>query len=172
MAFAFHDRGDGRESAMLKAGLIVGALAMSGAAQAQQQPGEALAQLTGSCWRTLFDGKGPDTDTHCFEAAVGGKMVTDTHKVRNGEGKVVYEGVSVYLLDSASGELVYEYFNSMGGKLVGYGRRVGDEIHFGAKPGQDTPDLVWKLGADGYDVIPAGADKGHVGRFVRVAPGK
>jgi hypothetical protein len=78
MAFAFHDRGDGRESAMLKAGLIVGALAMSGAAQAQQQPGEALAQLTGSCWRTLFDGKGPDTDTHCFEGR-GRRQDGDRH---------------------------------------------------------------------------------------------
>lgn len=157
---------------MVKTGVIVSVLALCGAAAAHAQaplpPGEALAELTGACWRTLFDGKGPDTDTHCFEAAVGGKMVTDTHKVRNGAGEVVYEGVSVYLLDRASGELVYEYFNSSGGKLVGYGRRVGDAIRFGSEPGQETPDLVWTLGPDTYTVTPAGAEKGHVGIFARV----
>lgn len=157
---------------MLKAALVVGALVLCGVAQAQTagQPGEALAELTGACWRTQMDGSGPNSDTHCFEAAVGGKMVTDTHKVRNPAGEVIYEGVSVYLLDKASGTLVYEYFYSNGGKLIGYGWRVGDEIRFGSKPGQETPDLVWKLSPNGYTVTPAGADKGHVGVFVKVQP--
>jgi hypothetical protein len=115
-----------------------------------------------------MDDAGPNTDTHCFETAVGGKMVTDTHKVRNSKGEVVYEGVSVYLLDKASGDVVYEYFYSNGGKLIGYGARTGDEIRFGSKPGQETPDLVWKLLGDRYTVTPAGADKGHVGTFVKV----
>jgi hypothetical protein len=156
---------------MLKRGLLIGALAMSGAAQAQTgaQPGEVFAGLTGSCWRTQMDDAGPNTDTHCFEVAVGGKMVTDTHKVRTPKGEVIYEGVSIYLLDRPSGSLVYEYFYSNGGKLVGYGARSGNEIRFGSKPGQEKPDLVWKLSPNSYTVTPAGADKGHVGTFVKVA---
>jgi hypothetical protein len=141
-------------------------------AQAPVQPGEAFAELTGACWRTQMDNAGPDTDTHCFEVAVGGKMVTDSHKVRNPKGEVVYEGVSVYLLDKPSGALVYEYFYSNGGKLVGYGWRVGDEIRFASKPGAEKPDLVWKLGKDSYTVTPASADLGHPGTFVKLAPGK
>ena len=147
-------------------------LAGAGPAQAQAQPVEVFAGLVGSCWRTQMDGTGPDTDTHCFEAAVGGKMVTDTHKVRNPKGEVVYEGVSVYLLDKASGELVYEYFYSSGAKLVGYGRRVGDEIRFGSKPGQEKPDLVWKLGTDSYAVTPASPELGHVGVFTKLKAGR
>ncbi len=141
-------------------------------AQAPMQPGEAFAGLTGSCWRTQMDNAGPDTDTHCFEVAIGGKMVTDTHKVRNPAGTVVYEGVSIYLLDQPSGTLIYEYFHSNGGKLVGYAWRAGDDIRFASKPGAEKPDLVWKLGRDSYTVTPAGADKGHVGTFAKVAPGK
>jgi hypothetical protein len=155
---------------MLARGFLLGAAMLCGVAHAQapREPGEVFKSLTGSCFVTQMDDQGPNTDTHCFEVAVGGKMVTDTHKVRTPDGKVVYEGVSVYLLDKASGEVVYEYFYSVGGKLIGYGRRVGDEIRFGSKPGQDKPDLVWKLGKDGYDVIPASPELGHVGRFVRV----
>lgn len=148
--------------------LALGLAAQSGAAFAQGQPGEVFAGLTGSCWRAQMDGAGPNTDTHCFEAAVGGKMVTDTHKVRTPTGEVIYEGVSVYLLDKPSGAVIYEYFYSNGGRLVGYGERVGDEIRFGAKPRQETPDLVWRLTPDHYTVTPAGADKGHVGTFVKV----
>ena len=142
------------------------------AAQAPPQPVDVFAGLAGSCWRTLVDGKGPDTDTHCFEAAVGGKMVTDTHKVRNAKGEVVYEGVSVYLLDKPSGTLKYEYFYSSGGKLIGYGWRAGDEIRFGSKPGQEKPDLVWKLSPDSYTVTPASPELGHPGKFVKLKPGQ
>lgn len=147
---------------------VLGLVVQCGAAFAQAEPREVLAGLIGSCWRTQMDDTGPNSDTHCFEATVGGKLVTDTHKVRNPKGEVVYEGVSAYTLDKASGALVYHYFNSNGGMLVGYGVRAGNEIRFGSKPGQATPDLVWKLSSDSYTVTPAGADKGHVGTFVKV----
>jgi hypothetical protein len=132
-----------------------------------KEPGAVFAGLAGSCWRTLLDNKGPDTDTHCFTTAVGGKMLTDTNKVRNAKGEVVYEGVSVYRLDTASGALAYEYFNSMGDLYKGYGWRVGDEIRFSSKPMAEKPDIVWKLAADHYDVTPASPQLGHPGRFVK-----
>jgi hypothetical protein len=157
-----------RIRALVVAGVALSSVAGASAQGAPAQPGDVLKELIGSCWRTQMDNAGPDTDTHCFEAAVGGKMVTDTHKVRNPKGEVVYEGVSVYLLDKASGTLKYEYFYSNGGKLIGYGWRVGDEIRFGSQPGQAKPDIVWKLGKDSYDVIPAASNLGHPGRFVRL----
>ncbi|HEY7799542.1 MAG TPA: hypothetical protein VIA80_12300 [Hyphomonadaceae bacterium] len=160
---------------MLRSGALFAATAMGFAAHAQapaQQPGDVLAALVGSCWRTQMDNKGPDTDTHCFEEAVGGQMVTDTHKVRNPKGEVVYEGVSVYMLDKPSGALKYEYFYSTGGKLIGYGWRAGDEIRFGSKPGQEKPDLTWSIGKDSYTVIPASPELGHPGTFARVPAGQ
>jgi hypothetical protein len=160
-----------RTVALIIAG-VAGISANAIAQTAPKQPGEALAELIGSCWRTQMDNKGPDTDTHCFEVAVGGKMVTDTHKVRNPKGEVVYEGVSAYLLDKASGTLKYEYFYSNGGKLVGYGWRVGDEIRFGSQPGQATADIVWKLSADRYTATPASPELGHPGTFVKQKPGQ
>lgn len=153
--------------------LSVVGLTMALGAEAQtaaKEPGEVFAGLNGSCWRTQMDNAGPDTDTHCFAIAVGGKMVTDTHKVRNPKGEVVYEGVSVYLLDKTSGALKYEYFYSNGGKLIGYGWRVGDEIRFADKPNAATPDIVWKLGKDRYDVVAASPEKGHNGSFVKTGP--
>ena len=129
-----------------------------------------LSFLAGHCWSGEF--KTGERDTHCFEAAAGGKMVTDTHKVRNPKGDVVYEGVSVYMLDKPSGTLKYEYFYSSGGKLIGYGWRVGDELRFGAKPGQEKPDIVWKLGKDSYTATPASPELGHPGVFVKLKPGQ
>ena len=158
--------------AILTSGAAALAMVSGASAQTPAQPGEVFAGLLGSCWRTQMDNKGPDTDTHCFEAAVGGKMVTDTHKVRNPKGEVVYEGVSVYLLDKPSGTAKYEYFYSSGGKLIGYGWRVGDEIRFGSKPGQEKPDIVWKLSADRYTATSASPELGHPGVFVKLKPGQ
>ena len=152
--------------------IVLGLVAQGGLAVAQapaQQPAAVFAGLTGSCWRSQMDAT--TTDTHCFEAAVGGKMVADTHKVRNAAGEVVYEGVSVYLLDKASGKLAYEYFYSAPGRLKGYGWREGEEIRFTSKPDAAKPDIVWKLGADAYDVMPASPELGHPGHFVKLKPG-
>jgi hypothetical protein len=151
--------------------LVLGLILFSGSAIAQTgaAPADVFAELTGACWRSQMDAA--TSDTHCFEAMVGGKAVTDTHKVKNAQGEVVYEGVSVYLLDKPSGALVYEYFYSPGAVMKGYGKRVGDEIRFFSTPAADKPDLVWKLGADSYVVAPASPELGHAGRFVRVKPG-
>src|SRR5262250_1544163 len=102
-------------------GLLILAAAMTLAteASAQAPPADVFKELAGSCWRSQMDAT--QTDTHCFAVAVGGKMVTDTHKVRNTKGEVVYEGVSIYQPDKASGALAYEYFYSVPGKLGGYG---------------------------------------------------
>jgi hypothetical protein len=139
---------------------------LAGCASAQAQtplsPAEVFAGLTGKCWSAQVADDA--FDTHCLDAAVGGLLVTDTHKVRDGEGEVVYEGVTVYQLDKASGTLAYEYFNSLGAKLVGFGWRDGAEIRFGPAPRQETPELVWTPAADSYAVATP-AKPGTIVRF-------
>lgn len=147
--------------------VVLLALLIAPPALAQAKPGEVFKDLTGSCWRTQLDITKPDTDTHCFRETVGGAMVVDVNTVRDKDGKTTYEGVAIYQLDKASGLLRWDYYNSPGGHYVGYAKRVGDEIHFPAKPDAETPDIVWKLRPDGYDAIPSSKD-GHPGKFVKL----
>jgi hypothetical protein len=154
---------------MYRIGLLALAIVLPARAQtAAQQPSEVFAGLAGSCWKSQMTPK--ETDTHCFRLAVGGRMLADTNTVRDEAGKTVYEGVAIYRLDKASGAVRYDYYNSPGGHYVGYGRRVGDEIRFAAKPDAKEPDIVWKLKGDSYDSIPASEEKGHAGHFVKIGP--
>lgn len=93
-------------------------LAMAGAAHAQtaSQPSEVLLGIGGYCWQAELEAA--VTDTHCFSVSPGGKLVTDVHKVRSLSGRVVYEGVTLYRLGTASGVVRYDYYNSNGDLLV------------------------------------------------------
>lgn len=146
--------------------LLVGmALTACGAAWAET-PVEAFAGLVGSCWSAgLDDGA---SDTHCFTVATGGKLVMDVHKVRNRAGAVVYEGVTTYRIEKASGTIRYDYFNSMGDLMSGYAVRDGQRIQFPEKPDQPA-ELVWRLGPDAYEVGPAAETAGKR-KFVKVGP--
>lgn len=132
-------------------GLTVLALAVAGAAHAQapMQAGHVLLGLVGHCWQAEMDAG--VTDTHCFTEAVGGELVMDVHKVRSLSGRVVYEGVTLYRVDAASGAVRYDYYNSTGDLLTGYAKRDGQVIRFPAKPDQ-AADVVWYLGTDAYEV--------------------
>lgn len=144
-------------------------LAAAGAsAQAPTSPAETFAGLTGSCWRAaLPDGA---SDTHCFTVAVGGKLVMDVHKVRNASGVVVYEGVTTYRVERESGAIRYEYLNSNGDLLPGYGKRLGDQIAFSATP--DGPStLVWFIGAEAYEVHTTGV-AAFEREFVKAGPAR
>jgi hypothetical protein len=147
---------------------VLFAAAFAAAPAFAQQPAEMLAGLTGSCWKSAMNAT--TSDTHCFKAMVGGAAVTDYHTVRDQTGKTVYEGVSVYRFDKAAGVVRYDYYNSPGGLLVGYGKRTGDEIRFTAKPDAKDVDIVWKLKGDRYEVAPASEEKGHPGVFVKIGP--
>ncbi len=125
---------------------------------------DVLAGLTGGCFRTdISDGM---TDTHCFSVGIGGLTVMDIHKVRKGRD-VVYEGVTIYRAAGHPDVLDYAYYNSDGDLLPGYAYRDGDDIRFPATPDVlDVPISVWRLTADGYDVIIAGKLTRH---FVRTS---
>lgn len=143
------------------------ALAMSCATLAQAQAlSEAFNGLVGSCWRAeLGDGV---TDTHCFTMATGGKLVMDVHKVRSGSGVVVYEGVTTYRVEKDSGAIRYDYFNSMGDLLPGYGKREGDRLVFSATRG-GAATTVWYLGPEAYEVGAADVTAAKR-KFVKVGP--
>ncbi len=124
---------------------------------AQAAPSDRLSAfrpLLGACWRAEFSAT--VTDTHCFEAVYGGAHVRDRHEVRDG-GKSIYAGETVYSADG--GDLVFTYFNSLGGVGQGKVRPVGDTIDFTgvmrASPdkAQEAIDSEWRVvGEDRYEV--------------------
>ena len=134
----------------------------------------AFKPFIGACWRASFS---PTvSDTHCFETVYGGAHVRDRHQVREG-GKTVYAGETIYSADGA--DVVFTYFNSLGGVGNGKVRSAGATIRFSgtmrASP-TDVPkpiDSEWRVaGADRYEVRPlvkagsASADKPLV--FTRI----
>ncbi len=141
---------------MLTAVLLTATLATA-------QPADVFAGLTGSCYRAdIADGT---TDTHCF--TLGGKAVMDIHKVRKGDN-VVYEGVTIYRDAGDPGVLAYAYYNSLGDLLPGYAYRAGDDIRFPETADVNaTPQLVWHITTDGYDVMIAGK---QARQFVKTGP--
>ncbi len=120
---------------MLATPLLIAALALT--------PGQIFTGLTGACWQT-DDMPNESTDTHCFTASDGGQLVMDVHKVRNGNGQVIYEGVTLYRTET--GAVTYSYYNSQGDLLPGSAGRADDTITF-------APDLTWRLSSDAYDVV-------------------
>ncbi len=147
------------------AGLV---LAMAGVAHAQtpREPSQVLLELGGYCWQA--DLEAGLTDTHCFTVSTGGKLVADTHKVRSLSGRVVYEGITLYRLDAASGAVRYDYYNSGGELMTGYAKRDGQTILFPGKPDQ-AADIVWYLGTDAYEVGTAMVTAPRR-KFVKVGP--
>lgn len=78
----------------------------------------ALAPLVGGEWKTAF----PNgmTDVQRFEPMVAGRFLRNVHEVRDTQGKVVYEGETVYGAGSEEdGSLRWWYFNSTGGWIDG-----------------------------------------------------
>jgi hypothetical protein len=68
--------------------------------------------LAGHCWRGEF----PDSeavDTHCYTWVFDGKHLRDVHVV-SGDGPD-YRGETIYSVDGASGDVIYRYWNSLGG---------------------------------------------------------
>lgn len=68
--------------------------------------------LAGHCWSGEFaDSKA--VDTHCYTWVYGGKHMRDVHVVR-GDGPD-YRGETIYSVDGATGEVIFRYWNSLGG---------------------------------------------------------
>lgn len=91
-----------------------------------------FAFLVGKDWITTFpDGK--TTDTQRFEWLYDGKFLRNLHWVKSGDGKVMYEGETIYAWDYAKQRIVWYYFNTTGGHLVGFLKTAKDGYEYEAK---------------------------------------
>ena len=87
------------------------------------QPSQPLGQLAifsplvGRDWVAEFPGNNV-TDTQRFEWVLGARFLRNVHHVRAG-GKVVYEGETIYAWDQRAQRIVWWYWNSTGGYVVG-----------------------------------------------------
>jgi hypothetical protein len=69
--------------------------------------------LAGHCWKGTIPG-GKTTDEHCFSWIYGGKFLRDVHTLRGGS-RPEAKGESIYLWNSAAGQIEYLYIESDGG---------------------------------------------------------
>ena len=132
---------------------MIGLLMAAGAAFAQP-PLQPWAALVGHC----FSGPAPvpaGIDKHCFDSVYGGQHVRDRHVVTVG-GKDVYAGETIY---SARGvEVIFTYWNSIGGLGTGKALVAGDEwrfsgtIHATASSAEQPMASAWKMLPTGYQV--------------------
>ena len=81
-----------------------------------------VGELAGSCWESPMPGGA--RDVHCYEWALDGAFLRDTHEVTGPRGR--YAGEAIYGWDAERGVLRYWYFNTLGGVSEGEARRDGD----------------------------------------------
>ncbi len=124
-------------------------IALAAAAATPQTPADLMAGLVGSC----FEAPMPQgaSDTHCFTAATGGKLVLDVHAVCDPAGKAVYQGVTVYT-PAPDGKVALAYSNSLGDVMPGTATRSGDRLSFSLTVQGQPVSLTWAVRSDGYDV--------------------
>jgi hypothetical protein len=102
------------------------------------------------------------SDTHCFTPVFGGKHVRDQHVVMI-DGKAVYRGETIY--SRSADEIVFTYFNSLGGVGQGKAKAVGGGIDFtgSMRAGPAAPpqpmDSKWRWKPGGSYEVSDGAGK-------------
>jgi hypothetical protein len=159
---------------------VIGVALLFAAKAAQPANLTPLKPFLGACWRTDFSAS--THDTHCFETMYGGAHVRDRHEVQQ-DGKTVYAGETIYSADGA--DLVFTYFNSLGGVGRGTARKIAGQLRFvgqmrGSAGDPLQPiDSAWRfIDADHYEVrslVPVKRGQANPPRiFTRVAarPGK
>jgi len=139
----------------LVAAPATGPAAAAAAAADRYQP---LAFLIGHCWKGTFAGDVRATDEHCFSRIYGGKFVRDEHVVHR-EGRPDAFGESIYLWNSAAGQLEYLYIESAGGFVRGAVTVEDGALVFPAAAFVDRGESMnvrsrWqRAGDDAYDVV-------------------
>ena len=141
--------------------LLLAHAAANGAAPPAAPPAQGyqpLAFLVGHCWKGTFPG-GQVTDEHCFSWIYGGKFVRDEHVVHRSGGRPDDFGESIYLFDTASGELQYLYIESAGGFSRGTVTAAPDALVFPATTlteaghAQTYRSRGQRRGDDTYEVV-------------------
>ena len=115
--------------------------------------------LVGRDWVAEFPGNNV-TDTQRFEWALGARFLRNVHHVRAG-GKVVYEGETIYAWDQRAQRIVWWYWNSTGGYVVGTiairedRAIVADGENHGAADQLDRVRSVMRIGANEWTSVGA-----------------
>lgn len=145
-----------RRPALVPAAIALLACATIRAAVAAEVPEhfQALSFLADSCWRGTFpDGKA--VDEHCWEWALGGKILRDTHVVRGASG-ADYAGETLYAYDPQKKAVVFHYFTNAGFVTSGSFEVTAEGIVFPERvseaSGVREMKTVMTRGADSYRV--------------------
>jgi hypothetical protein len=112
--------------------LAAAALAAPTAPTAPADPYRPLEFLVGHCWKGTFP-RSTQTDEHCFSRVYGGKFLRDEHVVHR-DGAPDQFGETLYVWNSAAGQLEYLYIESGGGFIRGTVGTDGDTLVFPAAP--------------------------------------
>lgn len=116
-----------------------------------------LAHYAGHCWSAPLSAK--TVDRHCFTPVFKGKHLRDVHVVTNG-GRAVYSGETIYSVEA--GQIVFTYWNSLGGVGHGTVSQSGDDLVFSlvmrATPvaAPQNVETRWRRTWKGYDVSTDG----------------
>jgi hypothetical protein len=127
--------------------------------------------LVGREWVSAFPGNDV-TDTQRFEWALGARFLRNVHHVRSG-GKVLYEGETIYAWDQRAQRIVWWYWNSTGGYVVGTvalredGALVVEGENHGAADQADRVRTVIRIGAEQW--TSAGAQQ-RAGKWTEQPP--
>ena len=133
---------------------------------AAADPYQPLAFLIGHCWKGAFAGDPGTTDEHCFSRVYGGRFVRDEHVVHR-EGRPDAFGESIYLWNSAAGQLEYFYIESAGGFIRGTVTTEDGALVFPAAAFIEQGESMnvrsrWqRAGDDAYDVVTEFQVKGR-----------
>lgn len=136
-------------------------LALAAANAPLAEPLAPLQFLAGRCWAASI-GDGSQVDTHCFEPMYGGRHLRDRHVVTDTQGKVIYEGETIYAWNGKARRIEFAYFSSDGG--VSYGSVVardggrlldfGDEVFAGPDGKELRIATEWRRDGDSaYEAV-------------------
>lgn len=131
------------------------------ASGALSEPLAPLQFLAGQCWQAPV-ADGSQVDKHCFEPMFGGRHLRDRHVVTNAEGKITYEGETIYAFNGKAKRIEFAYFSPDGGVSYGSVRAeegvqlldFGDETFAGLDGRELRIATEWRrVGPDAYEAV-------------------
>lgn len=143
---------------------VLGPLFVVAAAGAEPiEPLKPMAFLAGHCWKGEFPG-GKQTDEHCFQWLLDGRVLRDTHTVRV-PGRPDYVGETTYYWEPSTRRVEYLYVENQGGVSRGTMESVEGALVFPATEFHGEGETLtyrtrWsRLGDDAYEAFSEAKNK-------------